>query len=254
MTINHELYKGFQRLCERNSKLICPTKKELEESGCQISDTFYLVEPSGRVVNPAVVNPDILEDSIKKLFVVKPIELIYETNGKDEFKEVDGVKMPDLRINHTPNDLPVAKYCTHCNTVKPLDSFGKKAGRGGRNRKDVRKECEEKIKAKALEDITALQQHQEEEVKHEESNATPISGEQLKERIKETLTKETSEPSCVNTVGDQPGRNGYVTIEYVKDLVKRAYIEGSEEGYAKGYEDGKQFNIIEPTLAELLGA
>lgn len=240
--IEYDLYKGFQRLCDRNQKMTrIPTKLELEKSGCQISDTYYLVEPSGRVVNPAVVNPEIFSDDLRTLFTARPeYKITYETSDKDEFKD-------DPKIASVTNE----KICTECKHPKPTDQFGKKAGRGGNSRKDICKECEDKIKAKTIGDITGLKTHQ--EPKHEKPNATPISGEQLKERIKETITKE-NEPSAVDPImlnsdnfGLQPDKNGYVPFNQVKQLVN--------EAYAKGRKDEKSNIIIhQPTLNDLLGA
>lgn len=234
--IPQNYYQGFTKLCDRNPKMTrIPSKEELEKAGCDISGMCYLVGWDGKQYNPAVVNPEIFSDDLRALFTARPeYKIAYETSDKDEFKD-------------EPKSVSVAneKICTECKHPKPIDQFGKKQGRGG-HRKDICKECEEKIKAKTIGDITGLKTHQ--EPKHEKPNTTPISGEQLKERIKETITKE-NEPSPVDHVGDNPNKPSYVTIERVKELVT--------EAYQIGVKDGKQqsaLNIIEPTLNDLLRA
>lgn len=231
MSIDIDHYRGFKNYCDRNPKLHCPTKTQLEDSGCQISDTFYLVEPSGRVVNPATVNPEILEDSIKNLFMPgKPIELVYETNGKDEFKD-SPVPMPDLN--------EPTKQCTHCSMFKPLDHFGKKRG-PGKQRKEVCTECEEKIKAQTIGDITGLS--------HEKPNAEPIGKEELGERIKEMLTEEKEPQEERSAVGDQPDNHPDISWQHAQRLALEAYQLGIIEGERRATS-----TTAEPTLSDLLG-
>lgn len=236
--IPQNYYQGFTKLCDRNPKMTrIPSKEELEKAGCDISGMCYLVGWDGKQYNPAVVNPEIFSDDLRALFTARPeYKIAYETSDKDEFKD-------------EPKSVSVAneKICTECKHPKPIDQFGKKQGRGG-HRKDICRECEEKIKAKTIGDITGLKTHQ--EPKHEKPNATPISGEQLKERIKDTITKE-NEPSPIDHVGDNPNKPRYVTIERVKELVTKAHEIGKQEGRE---EARNEINIIEPTLNDLLGA
>lgn len=243
-------YQGFTKLCDRNTKMTrIPSKEELEKAGCDISGMCYLVTKDGMQYNPSVVNPEIMSDDIRTLFtapsnptptevptVVVPLSTLISEPATD-IPKLDQISKGD----------PIGKFCPQCENAKSLEQFGEKVGRGG-HRKDICIDCEAKNRLKALEDITKLEQHQEKEVKHEKPNATPISGEQLKERIKETITKEI-EPSAVDHVGDNPNKPRYVTIEHVKELVT--------EAYQNGVKDGKQqsaLNIIEPTLNDLLRA
>lgn len=68
--IQANYYQGFVTMCKRNPKIArIPTKDELENAGCQLSEMSYLIEPDGRECNPSMVNPEILSEDLVSLFI-----------------------------------------------------------------------------------------------------------------------------------------------------------------------------------------
>lgn len=146
--IEQNYYQGFQRLCDRNEKMArIPTKDELEKMGCEVSGMCYLITKDGKQYNPATVNPEIMDDHIRMMFTspVLPAPVLVPTPYRPKPIEVP-------KMAHAEKDSPIGKVCTQCGSGKPIEQFGRKAGRGD-HRKDICIECESKNKEVAINTI-----------------------------------------------------------------------------------------------------
>lgn len=130
-------YEKFVQKAKRNTKMIrIPSHQELEDSGFDITDLYFLILPNGLQVNPETVNPDtdLFDDAIKPLFLKQS-----SVCEEPETLETVGQQIKDI--------LQEATYqvCDSCGENKPMEAFKKRPGRGVL-RKSTCIECEAKAK------------------------------------------------------------------------------------------------------------
>lgn len=187
-------YEKFVQKAKRNTKMIrIPSHQELEDSGFDITDLYFLILPNGLQVNPETVNPDtdLFDDAIKPLFL------------KDwkVYKEPAVVKTV---AQETKNMLQEATYqvCDTCGENKPMEAFKKRPGRGVL-RKSTCIECE----ANAKEPIPQFK-----------DDATPAP-----------KLDQLPNPEAVEGTVVVPARPAVtVTLDYLKRLATQAFERGRE--------------------------
>lgn len=123
--IMENYYKGFVRLAEKNTKFKCiPTKEKLEELNLQITGMCYIVI-LGTSYNPAYLDPTILEDRYRDIFL-PPSESRPEP---EEAKRKPAVKVEPSEQKVLPIEIPTSKCCDICNKTLPISAFQKKVSK-----------------------------------------------------------------------------------------------------------------------------
>jgi len=206
--VETEGYTRFKAMANRNEHIdSVPELEQIHAAGFSIKPNGYIHGPDGREYNPALANPEIMPDALRRLFGQTP----KKSTAKKPSMEIKPDPKPNFEEEQEHQDDgsqeqegDPKQICDECKQPLPLSDFRKY--RGG-SHDNVCKSCKKALRKK--------------------------------ERKK--LTEETTPPDSQQ----KQTANGWISKQRVKELVSEAYSRGYSDGQADALPEEEEVTLDE---------